>query len=802
MNTQPLSPATLTATDTGTSAEPQGAPVSPWETLRTRLIISFTSVVLLPILAIVFISTISGAQSNQREVTSNLLTIMNYKEAAVKTWARTVKAELGAALGSANFVANIETFLALDGGQAVPGAPTLDELRQSLRTYMAEQVIKAQYFDGYILLSPTGRLLIETGQIGQELSATIAFTNSSLVRVGALSPHIDATSFTRDGRPVILAGVPVVNPDNQVVAILAGWVKLGSLNNILLDNTGLGETGQTYLVRLRDRSLVSGPVAPMGSTIDNPVVQAAIQGEIGKDLTYRKPNGQVYYSIYRQIPDLQAVMVAEQAETETGRISLANLAVTSSVALASMFIALFISLVVTRSITLPVTELAASASAIAGGEREITVEVQRKDEIGVMAEAFNSMTGQLRTLIESLEQRVAERTRELAKRTRYLEASAEVSQATASILDLNELLNQAVEVIRERFDLYYVGLFLADETRRWAVLRSGTGEAGKAMLARRHRLEIGPTSMIGWSIANAQARIAQLAAEDEVRQRTTELPETRSEAAFPLRSRGLVIGAITVQSSLPNAYDETAIAVLQQMADALAIAIDNARLLSESQQALEAERRAYATQTQAAWEQLMRARRTFHVVTDVQGMVHIEPAAAEKDFPYTEMELAQRKGQTVSTDRNQQDSSQREAVAVPIRVRGQVIGVLDVAAPLDERGKPLPWTGQEIAFLENIADQLGLALDSARLFEETRRRAERERLAGQITARLRASNDPQTILDTAVRELRQVLQAKRAQILIQPAASVPEVTQAGQVEGSSGNGSGTADTGQRSDQEQ
>lgn len=786
LSTQPLS--SFPPEASGTPFAPK---VSIWEALRTRLTLSFVAAVLLPVLGIVFISTISGAQSGQRSATAQLRTILSYKDASVRTWARSVKAELAYFSNQEDLKASIQSYVEMESGQRPVEASTLEKTRQTLRQKLVEQNIRSQYFDGLLVLSPDGRLLIETREILSDPTLAGQLSASSLVRVGKVGPIVDASSFRRQDQPLILAGTPVVNPQNQVIAILAGLVKPGSLNTIMLDVTGLGETGRTYLVRLTDMMLLSGPSDEIGNWMDNPAAQAARQGMVESDMAYRQPGRQPVYSVFRQIPDLQAVLIAEQAQVESARQSYVNLAVTGSVALASVLVALFISLLVTRSVTEPVSELAETATSIAAGQRHLTTTVERRDEIGVLAEAFNSMTRQLRSLIESLEQRVAERTRELARRTSYLEASAEVGQATASILDLNKLLDQAVEVIRERFELYYVGLFLVDENRRWAVLRAGTGEAGKAMLARHHRLELGPTSMIGWSITNAQARIAQVATADEVRVTTPELPETRSEAAFPLRTRGTVIGAITVQSSQPNAFDQTSIAVLQQMADALAIAIDNARLLAESQQALEAERRAYAAQTQAAWEKLVRTRRSLSLASDEQGIIRLEPAW------HHEMELALTQNRTIRTDlettleqpgpgngraaeqraaaESEAERRRRNAVAIPIRVRGQVIGVLDVTAPPQGEQTSVTWSEQEIAFLENIAEQLGAALDSARLFEETQRRAERERLAGEITAKVRASTDPQAILDTAVRELRQALQAKRTQIVLQPVSPSAEL---------------------------
>ena len=179
----------------------------------------------------------------------------------------------------------------------------------------------------------------------------------------------------------------------------------------------------------------------------------------------------------------------------------------------------------------------------------------------------------------------------LERRALQLQTAAEVSRAASSILDPDELIQQAVDLIRERFDLYYAGLFLVDETGewtgepgKWAVLRAGTGEAGRQMLERKHKLEIGGTSMIGWCVANQRARIALDVGEEAVRFENPFLPETRSELALPLVSRGQVIGALTIQSTREAAFSDEDIAALQTMADQLANAIQNARLIEKERQ--------------------------------------------------------------------------------------------------------------------------------------------------------------------------------------------------------------------------
>jgi PAS domain S-box-containing protein len=185
----------------------------------------------------------------------------------------------------------------------------------------------------------------------------------------------------------------------------------------------------------------------------------------------------------------------------------------------------------------------------------------------------------------------------LAHRAMQLQIASEVAHATSSILDPNELIQQVVELIREQFNLYYAGLFLVDQTGawtgepdRWAVLRAGTGEAGRQMLAQEHKLEIGGESMIGSCIATKQARIALDVGKEAVRFNNPFLPETHSEMALPLVSRDEAIGALTIQSTREAAFSSEDVAVLQTMASQVANAITNARLFDETQRRVARER--------------------------------------------------------------------------------------------------------------------------------------------------------------------------------------------------------------------
>jgi signal transduction histidine kinase len=180
----------------------------------------------------------------------------------------------------------------------------------------------------------------------------------------------------------------------------------------------------------------------------------------------------------------------------------------------------------------------------------------------------------------------------LEKRTEQLLTGAKVARFASEILDPDELGQQAVEMICSRFGLYFVSLYLPDEKWEWAILRAGSGKAGRTLLQRNHRLPLGPTSMIGWCLTNKTARIALDVGKDAVHFNNPLLPDTRSELALPLISRGQIIGALGIQSNQEAAFSEEDIASFQAMSDQLANAISNAQLYDRLQKELADRQRA------------------------------------------------------------------------------------------------------------------------------------------------------------------------------------------------------------------
>lgn len=415
-----------------------------------------------------------------------------------------------------------------------------------------------------------------------------------------------------------------------------------------------------------------------------------------------------------------------------------------------------------RHVAGPIAQLTEAATRAARGQLDQRVDIPSQDEFGILADAFNTMAGQLGGLITNLEARVAERTEELRwrvteleassrqsqRRAVLLEASAEVAHVVASMLDPDRLLGQVVQLISERFGHYHTGVFLLDETHHWAVLRAASSEGGQRMLTRGHRLEVGQQGIIGYVTSTGRPRIALDVGADAVYFDNPDLPQTRSEVGLPLITRGQLIGALDVQSTQEAAFDDEDITVLSSLADQIATALDNAHLYEASQSALarlEAVQRRYAGEV---WgEQIARYETDFYEYR-VGGP--IDPLTAGKeDAPGVE-KVMQEGGTAVQVGGDRQVAT----LATPIRVRGgHVIGALG----LQKEGLDMAWSSDQVALVETVAAQVAQAMEAVHLIDETRRYAERERLVAEITAKIRSAPDMGSILRIAVQEIRRAL---------------------------------------------
>lgn len=349
---------------------------------------------------------------------------------------------------------------------------------------------------------------------------------------------------------------------------------------------------------------------------------------------------------------------------------------------------------------------------------------------------------------DTLARRISERTGEVSQYLLYMQTATETSQLIAAYTSRERIMQEFVDLLQMRFGLYYTGLFLIDRSGQWAVLQAGTGETGRAMLARHHKIEIG-SGMIGWSVANARPRVAGDVSADAIRLPTSELPNTRSEAAIPMRALGRVIGALTVQSTRPNSFDHELVTVLQNYADMVAATLENIRMEEENQAVRKQEQSRQRAEDRASWRVNLGRRGVKNVIYD---RISVAPVSGETNPAVTRV---QQTGVAMTAEQNGSPTA-----FIPVHARNQTVGVLTFRKPA---GEPA-WTDTEVKLLDQLTGQLGDALDNARLYQSIQRQAAQEQLVSSVGSRLRETLDVDTVLRSAADEIFRSLQLEQVAI--------------------------------------
>lgn len=405
--------------------------------------------------------------------------------------------------------------------------------------------------------------------------------------------------------------------------------------------------------------------------------------------------------------------------------------------------AILVSFGLGQLIAAPVLRLTQTANQILEGDLAAQAEITARDEIGTLALAFNAMTARLRATFEGLEKNIEERTTQLVeanesnqRRAKQFQSIAQVARTISSTLDFEELLTQITTVISREFNFYHVGVFLLDTAKEYAVLSAANSEGGQVMLERGHRLKVGEKGLVGFVSSTGRPRVALDTGSDAIFFNNPDLPETRSEIALPLRAGEQIIGVLDVQSRQPSAFSQEDVAILSTLADQVTIAIQNARQNEETRKAL-AESEALSRQfVQSGWSQF----------TKKQNILGVHHTGAKATLLYAKN--AGMKNEGLQVTRQLKLKGRGAVLSLPIKLRGEVIGSVDVHAP-DNR----PWDQDEMDIVTAIIERAAIAMENARLLVESQKRAAKERTIGEISARISAQSKMDELLKTAAVEL-------------------------------------------------
>jgi GAF domain-containing protein/HAMP domain-containing protein len=744
--------------------------------LRLKILISFILVAFVPLLILGVYNSLTGQQVLDQQGKRSLSDLAQNAAKQVDIYISNQKDSIRTEAQQPALTAYME----LPPFQRL-GSPEEANALRTLNTFVRKDSI---FISSYALLDVSGNNVLDTVEelIGNNESGREYFSKPFNTGV----PYVSTLFFREDSQASVFISAPVRNLSGDIIGILRAEYN-AAVFQTLLRSLLEGNTQGQYLTLVDTETFVSvaytGDREQVYKSFQNhdPLTLADLQNQ-GR-LLAGAPGEVIAFSpeMVSGIQNLEQSPFFTAAPPAAGGNVLATGASLDTVnwlaisyqtqtilyqpvrdqnrtvvliAIGLILLAVLASLGAAQLISAPVLSLRGTAEKIAAGDLATRAAVGANDEIGQLAATFNRMSDQLSQTLAGLEERVAERTAELEsargqseERARNLETISEVARVISGEQNLETLLPLVANLVTEKFGHYHTDIFLLDSTRQYAVLQASSSEGGKQMLARGHHLEVGQTGIVGFVAQSGEPRIALDVGADAVFFNNPDLPDTRSEIALPLNARGQTIGVIDVQSREAGAFTTEDLNTLNVLADQVAIAIENARLFGETEKALTEVQAVYRQYISQEWGGIAGRDRTLGYRHSLQGGSRVEGQAA-----------APNKAMVVTPSA----SSGAAALAVPVKLRNQVIGTINIHAARPGRD----WSADEIGMVQAISERLALALENARLFEETARRAELERLSADLAGKIGASIRLESILQITAQELRRVLGGD-AEVLVQ-----------------------------------
>jgi signal transduction histidine kinase/HAMP domain-containing protein len=544
--------------------------------LGRTLLTAFLILAIVPLSTISWYATTRGRRDIQREVTAKLSSVTTMIEMQARQWARHHTADLAFLAALPDTAENVGILIddpATGSGYSVGDITAArDALRLQLQTLLSQDPA----FRLLAVLDSQGRVLVSTApQIEEALVEEVP----TLER-GQDSTLQPATLDPTAGIGLIAVQCIASRQGDEPLGLLVGWLNLDHLVTELQAACKLGETGEIYLVD------ANGVALPQGKKVTSAGIEAALSGENIEGLQEENYRGVPVIGVYRWIPELELALVAEQAQEEafatTDGVTAAVVGATLVVALVTAVIAA----VVTRQMTRPIVQLTESALSIAEGDLEQRVPVTSRDEIGILAYVFNRMAAELKALYDDLEGKVVERTAllqranyQIQRRAIQMQASLEVSQAVTSILDPDQLLKQVVQVVKSRFVYSYAAVYTTNDGGSHLLLRASAGEAEP------FHGQLVPVDLPG-SVGRAFREGTAVVENHPVSLIGPPSSYTRTEVALPLCLGDRALGVLDVQSTDEEDFDQDDVFVLQNVANQITTALENARAYAVEREAV------------------------------------------------------------------------------------------------------------------------------------------------------------------------------------------------------------------------
>ncbi len=651
--------------------------------LRVLLPAAFLVLTLVPAMIFTIISVATGMQRERTRVEAQLATLGDLYEQAIEFEITRTEDLLTGLVAGADTSTDME--LLLTGIEAGPQSNEFVQARDRFSGTL-NGLLEGRTEFGYIMLSDLDGsvrgasdqpLINRSVQI--EAWFTAAINENEPGEIYLTGPSYDTYLASNS----LYLTTPVYADDGTLIGVLTASVTLDLLENVLTSLPRLGATTEAYLVRPGRLYVVPPPSAPDTPLATGEVIDTALSREEGVAswIDYR---GEQVTGAYRWIDSLNMALVIKQDDNESLAPLQALVQLDIGVGLGIGLLMLALGILMSRAVIIPLIRLRDLALALSTAQPETPPIRTRFVEFLQLEDSLNRLNQRLRNVLVTQDQ-------EIEARTRELRITAEMGRIIAAETDLNLLLPLTVNMLRDRLGYYHAQVFLVDDLKQFAVLKSSTGDAGQQLLSRNHKLPVGSRSVIGQVTERAEPVLASDTRHADYWLPNPLLPKTRAEAAVPLRVGNEIIGAIDVQSIEPDAFDEPTIATLQTIADQLAVAIRNAQLFDEKEGLLSASLELTQMLTRDSWETYLEQRNE----QDAPGFIYDLSNVA----PVTDGSGSKMRG---------------ERLNLPIELRGQVIGELAAELPEGENLSP-----EQENVVNQVLDRVALALENARLFDQT-----------------------------------------------------------------------------------